>query len=102
MTGIKDDTKGGQGPKSTSTRSTMRLGKRPPPSSPAGHRDPPNQTPVKPKTPNQDSANIAKILDKLDNLDSKIESTKDHLSQRIDGSHGWHQNASHDSRAQAD
>ena len=33
-----------------------------------------------------DSANIAKILVKLDTPDDKIESTKNHLSDRIDGS----------------
>ena len=49
-------------------------------------RDPDVETDSKSNDNNTDSANIAKILTKLDTLDDKIESTKIHLSERIEGS----------------
>ena len=73
---------------------TRGAGSRPSPSGQTGTRDPKtperagnvnvNRTPNRPQ--NADSANIEKILSKLDNLDVKIDSTKNHLSDRIDSS----------------
>ena len=63
---------------------------RPLPLSPKGssHRTPTQGSKQPPKPPTDeevtDSENIKKILTKLDGLDNKIESTKVHLSKRID------------------
>ena len=90
MAGKKDDDKTGQRrtdvkPVGANTRST---GSKLPPFSPGSRT--PHRTPPPPSKPteegqNKDSENIAKILLKLDGLDGKIESTKLHLSERIDG-----------------
>ena len=66
-------------PSGIQTRGTVRA-----PSLPAC--DPDVETDGKSNDNNTDSANIAKILTKLDTLDDRIESTKINLSERIEGS----------------
>ena len=75
--------------KFTTGVNTRRTKMKPSSSSPARPRDPP-KTPANPdkkgaeKGKLKESENIVKILEKLDSLDNNIESTRVHLSERID------------------
>ena len=91
MTGRKEDGKLGGAKTDTKPIGTRSAGNRVPPSFSPGTTKPSRpSTPSTPNTPKSAqhtvSDNIEKILSKLDDLDTKIESTKIHLSDRIEGS----------------